>query len=101
MSGETYEINLGNSDQTTRKYADSDYIAFWNKQAKLLSWFTDWENTLDWNPPFAKWFVGGKINASYNALDIHQAVKSEKIAIFWEGEDGTSREISYSDLFCR
>ena len=99
MSRETYDINLGNSDQTTRKYADSDYIAFWNKQAKLLSWFTDWENTLDWNPPFAKWFVGGKINASYNALDIHQAVKSEKIAIFWEGEDGTSREISYSDLF--
>ena len=82
MSGETYDINLGNSDQLTRKHADSDYIPFWDKQAKLLSWFTDWENTLDWNPPFAKWFVGGKINASYNTLDIHQVDKSEKIAVF-------------------
>ena len=99
MDTDIYDINLGNNDNTTRKDADSDYITFWDKQAKLLSWFTDWGNTLDWNPPFAKWFVGGKINASYNALDIHQADKSEKIAIFWEGEDGTSREISYSDLF--
>jgi len=99
MHKEIYDINLGNTDYTVRRNADSDFISFWDKQAKSLSWFKDWENTLDWNPPFAKWFVGGKINASFNALDVHQNSKSRKTAIFWEGEDGTSREISYSELF--
>ena len=99
MHKEIYDINLGNTDHSIRRNADSDFISFWDKQAKSLSWFKDWKNTLDWNPPFAKWFVGGKINASFNALDIHQNSKSRKTAIFWEGEDGTSREISYSALF--
>ena len=99
MHKEIYDINLGNTDHSIRRDADSDFISFWDKQAKLLSWFKNWENTLDWNPPFAKWFVGGKINASFNALDVHQNSKSSKTAIFWEGEDGTSREISYSELF--
>ena len=99
MHKEIYDINLGNTDHSIRRNADSDFISFWDKQAKLLSWFKNWENTLDWNPPFAKWFVGGKINASFNALDVHQNSKSRKTAIFWEGEDGTSREISYSELF--
>ena len=99
MHKEIYDINLGNIDHSVRGNADSDFISFWDKQAKSLSWFKDWKNTLDWNPPFAKWFVGGKINASFNALDIHQNSKSRKTAIFWEGEDGTSREISYSALF--
>ena len=49
---------------------------------------------LDWNPPFAKWFVGGQINASYNALDVHQETKSEKPAILWEGENGDSRTLN-------
>ena len=53
----------------------------------------------DWNPPFAKWFVGGQINASYNTLDINQEENSTKIAIFWEGEDGSSRILTYSDLY--
>ena len=99
MHREIYDINLGNIDHSVRGNADSDFISFWDKQAKSLSWFKDWKNTLDWNPPFAKWFVGGKINASFNALDIHQNSKSRKTAIFWEGEDGSSREISYSELF--
>ena len=99
MDKEIYDINLGNTDHSIRRDADSNFISFWDKQAKLLSWFKNWENTLDWNPPFAKWFVGGKINASFNALDVHQNSKSSKTAIFWEGEDGTSREISYSELF--
>jgi len=99
MDKEIYDINLGNTDHSIRRDADSNFISFWDKQAKLLSWFKNWENTLDWNPPFAKWFVGGKINASFNALDVHQNSKSSKTAIFWEGEDGSSREISYSELF--
>jgi len=79
---EKYDIGLGNNDATLRKKADSDYVSFWDEQAHNLSWFSPWERTLDWNPPFAKWFVGGKINASYNALDIHQATKSQKLPFY-------------------
>ena len=94
------EINLGlgNNDIVTRKEAESDFIAFWEKQAKNLSWFSTWEKPLDWNPPFAKWFVGGTINASYNTLDIHQN-KANKPAILWEGENGESRILTYKDMW--
>lgn len=94
------EINLGlgNNDTTTRKEAKSDFITFWEKQAKNLSWFSTWEKPLDWNPPFAKWFVGGTINASYNTLDIHQN-KANKPAILWEGENGESRILTYKDMW--
>ncbi|EGG42838.1 acetate--CoA ligase [Candidatus Nitrosarchaeum limnium SFB1] len=92
-------IGLGNNDVKTRLDADSDFIRFWEKQAKHLSWFSSWEKTLDWNPPFAKWFVGGKINASYNALDIHQKYKSDKPAILWEGENGESKILTYKDMW--
>jgi acetyl-CoA synthetase len=96
---EKYEIGLGNNDVGVRKKANSDFISFWDEQARNLSWFGPWEQTLDWNSPFAKWFVGGKINASYNALDIHQKNKSEKPAILWEGENGDSKKYTYEDLF--
>ncbi len=94
-----YEIGLGNNNPEIRKMANSDYVAFWGKQAKNLSWFSQWDKILDWNPPYAKWFPGGTINASYNALDIHQKTKASKSAILWEGEDGESRNITYQDLF--
>lgn len=95
---ETYNIGLGNNDTSTRIKADSDYVSFWDDQAKKLSWFSPWNKTLDWNPPFAKWFVGGTINASYNALDVHQETKSQKPAILWEGENDDSRTLTYSDM---
>ncbi|KFM19745.1 Acetyl-coenzyme A synthetase protein [Marine Group I thaumarchaeote SCGC AAA799-P11] len=95
---ETYNIGLGNNDTSIRIKADSDYVSFWDDQAKKLSWFSPWSKTLDWHPPFAKWFVGGTINASYNALDIHQETKSQKPAILWEGENGDSRTLTYSDM---
>jgi acetyl-CoA synthetase len=105
---ETYDIGLGNNDSEIRKKADSDFVSFWDEQAKNLFWFSSWKKTLDWQPPFAKWFVGGTpfakwfvggtINASYNALDVHQDNKSDKPAILWEGENGESRTITYSDL---
>ena len=98
---EKFEIGLGNDDDSIRKSADSDYVSFWNEQAKKLSWFTPWEKTLDWRPPFAKWFVGGTINASYNALDIHQIAKSQKSAILWEGENGDSRNITYYEMYTK
>lgn len=96
---ETFEIGLGNNYPEIRKKADSDFVSFWDEQAKQLTWFSPWTKTLDWNPPFAKWFVGGKINASFNALDVHQASKSQKPAILWEGENGESRVLTYEDLF--
>jgi acetyl-CoA synthetase len=96
---EKYDIGLGNNDTILRKKANSDFVSFWDNQAKNLSWFSNWTKTLDWNPPFAKWFVGGTINASYNALDIHQNTLSEKPAILWEGENGDSKTLTYGDLF--
>ena len=94
-----YEIGLGNNDIETRAKADSDFVSFWDDRAKKLSWFKTWDKTLDWNPPFAKWFVGGSLNASYNALDVNQKTKSEKPAILWEGENGDSRILTYKDLW--
>ena len=99
MYTEEFQIGLGNNDNSIRNNSDSDFISFWDERAKLLKWFKPWNKTVDWNPPFAKWFVGGEINASYNTLDINQEENSTKIAIFWEGEDGSSRILTYSDLY--
>ena len=95
---DTYNIGLGNNDTDTRLKADSDFVSFWDDQAKNLAWFSTWKNTLDWNPPFARWFVGGMINASYNALDVHQDTKSQKPAILWEGENGDSKRLTYGQM---
>jgi len=99
MDVDSYDIGLGHSDTKVRADAESDFVLFWGMQAKKLSWFKPWTKTLEWNPPFAKWFVDGKINASYNALDVHQNNRAQKSAILWEGEDGTTRTITYQDLF--
>ena len=72
MNSENFEIGLGNNDISIRNNAEADFISFWNQRAKLLKWFKPWEKTVDWSPPFAKWFVGGLINASYNTLDVNQ-----------------------------
>jgi len=95
----TYHIGLGNNDTDTRKNANNDYISFWGKEAKNIAWFKEYEKILDWNPPFAKWFVGGLLNASYNAVDVHQNSKSNKPAILWEGENNDRRVITYGELF--
>ena len=99
MHSEKFNIGLGNNDSSIRNSAKKDYLSFWDTCAKSLSWFDFWSETLQWNPPFARWFVGGKINAAHNTLDIHQESKSDKIAILWEGEDGTDRKITYREMF--
>ncbi|SDP76298.1 acetyl-coenzyme A synthetase [Arthrobacter sp. ok909] len=81
--------------------ADADRPAFWAKQAReLLSWSKDFTQTLDWsNPPFAKWFVGGEVNAAYNALDRHvEAGNGDRVAIYFEGEPGDTRTYTYAQL---
>ena len=94
---DVYNIGLGNNDRKIRE-SSSDFVSFWDRQARNLSWFSPWTKTLDWQPPFAKWFVGGMINASYNALDVHQNDKANKPAILWEGEDGESRTVTYANM---
>jgi acetyl-CoA synthetase len=79
--------------------AEKDRLAFWEKQAHALQWDAPWTNVLDWKVPFAKWFVGGKINASVNALDRHvNEGRGDRVAFFFEGEPGDTRTITYSQL---
>ncbi|MFP6658518.1 MAG: acetyl-coenzyme A synthetase N-terminal domain-containing protein, partial [Pirellulales bacterium] len=70
--------------------AAGDSEAFWDKLAKEeLHWFEPYEKVLEWEPPYAKWFVGGKTNVSYNCLDVHlDGWRKNKAAIVWEGEPG-------------
>ena len=79
--------------------ADSDREGFWAEQADRLHWTTKWDTVLDWEPPFAKWFVGGELNVAYNCADRHvEAGNGDRVAIHWEGEPGDSRTITYADL---
>ena len=80
--------------------AAKDKEAFWAKQAWCLDWITPWEEVLEWNPPFAKWFLGGKLNACYNCLDRHMKTETRyKIALLWEGEKEDQKSLTYEDLF--
>src|SRR6187397_687158 len=86
-----------------RALGERDPQRFWAKMAREnVSWFKPWKKVLDWKPPFAKWFVGGKLNVSYNCLDRHlegdNAWRRNKAAIIWEGEPGDSRTLTYGQL---
>src|ERR1700677_4721651 len=76
-----------------------DRLAFWEAQARALTWFEPWEAVVDWQLPFAKWFVGGKLNVAYNCLDRHVAAGlGDRVAYHWEGEPGDKRTLTYADL---
>ena len=88
-----------NAKQEIYERADKDYLAFWEEQAGNLYWHKKWDQVLDWQSPFAKWFIGGKLNASYNALDRHVLEgRGDRIAFLFEGEPGDSKQITYSQL---
>jgi len=73
---------------------------FWAEEARKLDWFKTWDKVLEWTPPFAKWFVGGELNASYQCVGRHvRTWRRSKVAIYWEGEPGDSRVLSYSTLY--
>jgi acetyl-CoA synthetase len=73
---------------------------FWERFAKELHWFKPWKTVLQWKPPYAKWFVGGKLNVSYNCLDRYiDTPRRTKAALIWEGEPGDSRTLTYWDLY--
>lgn len=88
-------------EEYERIYAEAaaDVPAFWAKQAAELDWFKKWDTVLEWNPPHAKWFVGGKINIAHNCLDRHLTTwRKNKAAFIWEGEPGEQRTLTYSQL---
>jgi len=79
--------------------AAKDRLAFWEEQARQLDWAEEWSQVLDWQPPFAKWFVGGRLNVAANCVDRHVAAgKGDKVALHWEGEPGDSRSVTYAEL---
>jgi acetyl-CoA synthetase len=95
----SFQKNAVVKDPDIYKKAAEDRLAYWDEAAGRLEWFEKWTRTLEWEPPFAKWFVDGKLNACYNCLDRH--VKNGlggRAAILWEGEPGDSRRLSYDEL---
>ena len=96
---DVYRTGLGKHDTSVRESATGDYVRFWDGEARHLHWFEPWSRTLAWDPPFARWFVGGTTNISYNALDAHLESRADKPAIYWEGEDGSDRTLTYNDIF--
>ena len=79
--------------------AEADPEAWWATQAERLHWFRKWDRVLEWNLPFAKWFVGGTTNVAYNCLDRHlSSWRRNKAAIIWEGEPGEVRTLTYQQL---
>jgi len=80
--------------------AAADRLGFWEEQARRLEWAQEWSSPLDWQPPFAKWFVGGRLNVAVNCVDRHVAAgNGDRVAIHWEGEpEGDQRTLTYADL---
>jgi acetyl-CoA synthetase len=96
----TAKISTLDEYQSLWKRAKDDPEGFWGEQAhRLLSWFGPWDRVLEWNLPFARWFPGGKLNASFNCLDRHcDGPNKNKAALVWEGEPGERRVLRYQDL---
>ncbi len=79
--------------------AEEDRLGFWEEMARRLEWFHPWEKVLEWDPPFARWFGGGRLNACHNCVDRHvKTWRRNKAAIIWEGEPGEERILTYQDL---
>jgi acetyl-CoA synthetase len=88
------------TDPDVYERADRDPQGFWAAFARELEWMAPWTRVLDWNPPHARWFVGGRLNASVNCIDRHvRTARRNKAAIVWEGEPGDRRTLTYFDLF--
>ncbi|HZC04309.1 MAG TPA: acetate--CoA ligase [Ktedonobacterales bacterium] len=95
-----FTANANVRDPSVYQRAHDDPEGFWAEAANRLDWFQRWDKVLEWDAPWANWFVGGKINASYNAVDRHNKTwRRNKAAIIWEGEPGDSRVLTYHDLY--
>jgi len=85
-------------DEQIYEKAKKNLETYWAEWAKELDWFKPWDRVLEWSPPYAKWFVGGKLNASVNCVDRHLKTRAKKCAILWEGEPGDTRSLTYEEL---
>src|SRR5438034_1200310 len=95
-----FQVRAHVADPSIYAEAERDPEAFWGRLAGELEWSRGWDRVLDWQPPHAKWFVGGRINISVNCLDRHvRGARRNKAALIWEGEPGDRRTLTYFDLF--
>ena len=97
---EGFAKNANIQDPEVWKKAAEDYESFWESWAKELHWFKEWDRVLEWDPPFAQWFVGGKTNAAYNCLDAHvENGRADKTALIWIGDEPDQQQTyTYSEL---
>jgi acetyl-CoA synthetase len=97
---EAFRARAHVSDERLYEEAERDPTAFWARYAAELEWIQPWDRVLDWQPPHAKWFVGGKLNACVNCVDRHvRGPRRNKVALIWEGEPGDRRTMTYWDLY--
>ena len=102
IASDTFKKQANVQSSILFEEAAQDREAFWAKQAENLHWFQPWDKVLEWNPPHAKWFVGGKLNACYNCLDRHMNTATrQKTALIWEGERGEERRVTYEELYAQ
>jgi acetyl-CoA synthetase len=98
--GEEFAEAANAADPGIYEKAAADPEGFWSAWATQLDWFEPFDEVLEWKPPYAKWFLGGKLNASFNCLDRHvQTWRRNKAALIWEGEPGDERVFTYWDLY--
>ncbi len=96
---DTFREQANLRDAAVFDRAEEDFELYWARWAEELHWFHKWDRILEWKPPHAKWFLGGKLNVSYNCLDRHLAAgRRNKAALIWEGEPGDTRTYTYWDL---
>ena len=87
------------NDPSVYDRASGDPEAYWSEWAGELDWFEPWHTVLEWTPPHAKWFLGGKLNVAHNCLDRHvEAGRGDRTALIWEGEPGDTRTFTYAEL---
>jgi acetyl-CoA synthetase len=91
------QANVSDPDVYGRAYEDPE--GFWKDAALMIDWFKQPTRVLDWDPPFAKWFADGRLNACYNCVDRHLRTRSNKPALIWEGELGEQRTLTYRNLY--
>jgi len=96
---EDFRMAAAVGDDSPYEAARTDRESFWASWAETLHWFKKWDTVLEWEPPFARWFVGGKLNVAYNCLDRHlDTWRANKAALIWEGEPGDRRVYTYRQL---
>ncbi|MGE3954974.1 MAG: acetate--CoA ligase [Parachlamydiales bacterium] len=95
----TFQKQANVADDSLFSFAHRDRVGFWEAEARHLDWFSEWDQALEWDRPYAKWFVNGKLNACYNCVDRHVLQgNGEKVAFYWEGEEGQRRVYTYREL---